>query len=655
MSRLVRAKSEARAVTTGNMVTRMTSAGGNIDRHDGRQPNHSEPSTRAWAPWLAGIVPLCIYVWTTGANSYWLDSGEFTATSVYLDIAHPPGHPITALWGRLFTLLPLGPLPFRVAFGQGVAAALALAFSCVAFARSLSLLGLRSRTGRELLALAGSWLLAASYVFWFQAVRQEVYALAALCVCASLERLTLAAKLDGRDPRPFYAATLALGMGLANHHLIAILGIPALGYELVRLTRVQRAKPWIVGLGLGALGLATYVYLPIRASQAPPLDLGHPTTLGSFWWVVSAQVYARKIGFQAVQPLDERFADLAVLIIENVGVVLVLLALVGSYVLVRTKALRGLAFAWGITVLVSLCGRAFLGPVRGNPDVLGYMMPGFAALVALGVCGAGAVLALLEKARPRPVLASSVIATLAALFALAHGAARASLADFHATDEFDDLRRRELPAQSVLLLLTPETVFRHWDGEAVERLRPDVAMVPVPFLGYGDSGKVLAKKRPELARIIEGWLESDILPRRAVLALSDERPVFIEGDATSSLAFFANMLPQGLLFRVSSQPVSPGAVRNAARGREAGYALLARKLDGQDKRDEETRRKLLWLHYTDALYYAYHGLSDEAQTSVQHGLALEPRTKELNALSKALHAQPGVPLDIRPFLVGSGQ
>src|SRR4051794_21926389 len=80
-----------------------------------------------WGCLLAGGLPFVLYLVTSSGASYWLDAGEFVEASVQLDIAHPPGHPLTALYGKAFSLLPLGPVAFRIALGQAVAAALAAA------------------------------------------------------------------------------------------------------------------------------------------------------------------------------------------------------------------------------------------------------------------------------------------------------------------------------------------------------------------------------------------------------------------------------------------------------------------------------------------------------------------------------------------------
>ncbi len=616
------------------------------------RPHTSDPVLlRAWAPLAAAFVPFCVYVLGTGAHSYWLDSGEFTAATVYLDIAHPPGQPLTCLWGKAFTLLPFGPLPFRVALGQATAAALALWALSHAFARTLLATGLAHTLSRELLSVAACWLLGGSYGFWFQASRQEVYALQALFVCIALERLSYAATLREPDVRPFFVATLALGAGLANHHFISVLALPALFYELVRLTRAYRVRPWLVGLALGVLGLYGYVYLPIRASTLPPMDLGHPTSWQSLWWVVTARVYAEKSGAAVVQPLATRFGDLSILLVENLTFVVLLAALLGLYVGVRSPRLRGLAWLWGITALVSLVGRTWANTVSDNPDVLGYMMPGFAGVVALAAAGLASLLGFVHGSRAQLVrVACAGAALCAASGQFLREAPRASLAGFHASDDFDTVRRRSLPEGSALVLVTPEAAFRHWDGEAVERLRPDVTMVPMPFLAYRETGQLLAEKHADLAPLIRGYLRNTRLSADAVRALARTRPVLVEADASESLPLYPYLLPSGALYRVLDGMPTRTQIMEAHQAREFVYLQLYRAL-GSELEQRETRRKVLWLHYTDALYYGYHGMLRLADLSARRGLDLAPHTEQLLALRRAIARWKGGVFDIKPFFV----
>jgi hypothetical protein len=578
-----------------------------------------------WAPWLAALLALVLYVCTAAGHGYWLDSAEFTAAAVKLDISHPPGHPLFALWSKAFTWLPVGPLPFRVAVGQACAAAVALFFVQRALMRSIAL---EDSLANAALALGGTWLLGGAYGFWFQAVRAEVYALEAMLVCIAFERISAWAR-ERSDPRPLYGACIALGLGLTNHHLIALLALSALVWPAFDARRRLG-----LALGFGASAAVCYAYLPLRALSEPPMDLGHPVTWRDFYWVISAQIYARYTGTAARQPVGERFADLIVLLCENFFVPVLLLALLGGYLLLRKRKTWPLAYLWWTAALVSLAGRAWHNEVRANPDVLGYMIPGFFALVALASHGA----ATLARLGPLTVQRGVALTWLAlgVLSALTHYQ-RASLAQFTASDAFDDLRRRALPTRSVVILTTPDSAFRHWEGEAVEQLRGDITMLALPFLGYGGSDQVWLRRDPALRPLVESFARDGALSLAAVRELASSRPVFVELDSTTTLPLYADSTPDALLYRFGA--------RGTARMDAQLYARI-----GAQRDEPETRKVLLWTHYIEALYFSAHGAFPRAREAVVRGLAVAPQSSQLVALRAALERD--LPFDLRPFMVG---
>lgn len=607
------------------------------------------------APLLGAGVPLVLYVWSLSAYAYWLDSVEFTAATIWLDIAHPPGHPLTCLWGKLFCLLPVGSLPFRVALGQAVAATLALVSLQTAITRSLRHLGVAGRWSVEATAIGTTWIVAASFAFWFQAVRAEVYALQAMVVCFALERVVaLACRAVPDDPRPLFLAAFALGLGLSNHHLIAVLALPALLVELARLMARQGIRPLVLGALSGLVGLSTYVYLPMRALTEPRLDLGHPATAENAAWVMSALIFSRTFTNDVAQTLGERFADLTVLLIENFGMLVPAFALLGLYALARGRATWSLAYAWGSAALVGMGVRTWLGSVRGNPDTLGYLMPSFAAFAALSACGVGVLIRELEAARFRAGRgAASWIALLPlALGALrlAHGWPEGSLAHFRAPHLFDLQNERSLPPRALLIATTPTLSFRHWEALAVDATRADVTLLPMPFVNYPDKARLLMAHTPELAPLIAGARGKDVIPHDALEALARVRPVLVELDARVALPVMSRLLPEGLLYRVVPTTPTDAELARAVRARERALDALTTAL-GPERRERETARQLLWTHYLDALYLAHHGAREAALRAVARGLAVQPLAIELKRLRTALLARKeGQGLDIQPFV-----
>src|SRR4030042_2997496 len=93
------------------------------------------------------ILPFTFYLMTTCPSVYLGDSGELTAAAFSIGIPHTSGYPLYVLIGKLFCLIPLGTIGFRMnlmscLFGAGTV--------CLAYSLTWKMTG--SRVG----ALAGS-------------------------------------------------------------------------------------------------------------------------------------------------------------------------------------------------------------------------------------------------------------------------------------------------------------------------------------------------------------------------------------------------------------------------------------------------------------------------------------------------------------------
>jgi len=615
-------------------------------------------NSRAYSA-VAALAALLGYLATASANSYWLDGGELVSATVALDIIHPPGHPLTALWGKAFTLIPLGSLAFRVALGQAIAGALGIYFLCAALQRATAALELPAPIGGPL-AVATSCSVAFSFGLWFQAVRPEVYALQALLLMIAMERMSALVASDYRDGRALLGACVAIGLGLTNHHLMAFFFFPALAYGALRLALARRAlgaarmaRPLLLCTAAGLLCLSVYAYLPLRALAEPPLNLGSPTTLERIYWVVSAKVYAREMGEANPQPLDERYLDVIVVLVEQLGWLAVLLACIGGYAAARTRALRATGLLWFLIGGAVLLVRPWLGAVRGNPDSMGYLIAGYCAVAAFAMLGIGVLLSLWSGVTESSKAARAVTAVLCALFVGSQVAAQAgasSLAGFATTEPFDDRRVRALPPRSVVVATTPQTVFRQLELLTTERVRPDVALIPLPFLRYPGVADGVLKRAPELRPIVEQYLAHDLLDPKALIALAARRPVLVELDTMHvEPASYPALVPDGAFYRVRDRatPLDWPALLAAQEDRQRA---LERELQGALS-DPDALRLVLWLRYTDALYFAGLGQRAAALRSLDAARRLYPQDMHVKAMDEALRSTTGDgPIDVRPFL-----
>ena len=72
------------------------------------------------------VLVLFVYFFTLLPAIYIEDSSEFIAAAAALGIPHPTGYPLYVVLGKIFSLLPLGILPWRVNLLSAMAAAAAV-------------------------------------------------------------------------------------------------------------------------------------------------------------------------------------------------------------------------------------------------------------------------------------------------------------------------------------------------------------------------------------------------------------------------------------------------------------------------------------------------------------------------------------------------
>ena len=595
---------------------------------------------------------LVAYLLFASGYGYWLDSGEFVAAAMDFGISHPPGHPLASIVLGSAQLLPMGALSFRVALVCGALGAIAAVALFFATEACLSLGELVSAHLRTPVCLAATWWIAGSYAWAFQSVRPEVYSLQAALSFIAIERLLRASINVQGDPangdrRPLFHAALALGLAFANHHFLALLLLPPSLLLLVGIVRSVGWRPLLTSCAFLTAGLLTYVFLPIRAAARPALSLGEPNSPARFLWVISAEAFQKSLATERPGSFTEGLAHVLFRILEDLHVFALLLALLGVYLMCRIGATRKYGLFWLALLLLSVFGRAALGFVEGNPDAAGYLLPAYGAIGVFCALTVGLVLSALDDAveqSPRLVPGLAFGLALLGLLQFPLSAAKTSLASFKDTDVFDDGLRRELPPRSIVLAYNPHTVFRFWGGETEERNRPDVTVIPMPFLSYPKLVEQLVSKDPEIKPLLrDAMLEGGLNPSE-LQSLASLRPVFVEMDARVPTALFESLAPEQLYHRVIGPDGDTGDGKAYEELWEDVYSRLGEPVDPQ------TQGQLLWRHYADALHFAATGETAAAQNATARALAIDPQSEALQELGEALaQSSAGERLDIEPF------
>ena len=154
---------------------------------------------------------------------------------------------------------------------------------------------------------------ATSPLLWSQAVITEVYALNVMLAAALLVIAAgLAVRPSSAQSARSDAALLALygfllGVGLGNHLPLLAVGVPLLLWLWRSLGWRPLVSLWLIAPFV--VGVAVYLYLPIRAGQDPPINWGNTDTVRGAAWMLTARPYQEYVFGISAGTVVSRLAD----------------------------------------------------------------------------------------------------------------------------------------------------------------------------------------------------------------------------------------------------------------------------------------------------------------------------------------------------------
>jgi Protein O-mannosyl-transferase TMEM260-like len=521
---------------------------------------------------LAGALALVLYLRTLAPGLLFGDSAEFQMAAWLGGFVHPTGYPLYLILGHIWAhLLPLGDAAWRMNLLSAVWGAIAVGLVYLLAHRLVALClqpGEGSSAAVRLAALFAAFSFAVTPTFWSQAVIAEVYTLNTVFVAAVLLGLaTWAAQPPGSPSMaPLYWTAAIYGLSLAHHRSMLLL-LPAIAVYLWLTSRRRASSPdsrsrsdrrriALRGLALVLLPLLIYLYIPLRAPQAPyaTLRIGpgqdlqlYSPTLGGFIEYISGQVFGSSLGIST--GLADRLSSAGRLFAAEMPTwwAGIGLALIGLIVLARRSR-----------PLLALTGLAFLAVVVFNllyaiGDIFVFYIPAYLVWVlwaALGVFALGVLLGRALAGRgPRARTAALLIPCLLAL-ADAGGAGGG----------------KAVPQGAILISNDRDEMVPLWYLQYVEGLRPDLTGL-FPLIQqteeWADVGQVIGT------------------------ALRSNRPVFLIKPMPGLETRFA-LAPAGSLVRVTGPavqgaPQTSAAVDFAGAVRLTGYDLSPLPLQAGDQ------------------------------------------------------------------------
>jgi hypothetical protein len=208
---------------------------------------------------------------------------------------------------------------------------------------------------------------------WSQAVMAEVYTLNALLIALTV--LALLLWREHQRDRHLLLSAFLVGFCMTNHLTSGLL-LPAsvLFVALVDWRKLVDVKLVLKGVGLFLLGLAPYLYLPLRSAMGPPFKANDPTTFERFWYVVSGGNL--RGGFFAFGPaeLPGRLLFYLGHLLDNVHLGLVAVSVAGFVVLYLRD--RVVAVFLGFMYF----GWLFHAVENDIPDIQLYFIPTYLVL-----------------------------------------------------------------------------------------------------------------------------------------------------------------------------------------------------------------------------------------------------------------------------------
>jgi hypothetical protein len=472
---------------------------------------------------VAGLAFL-LYFLTAARDIVVGDTPELITAAVTLGVPHPPGYPLFTMLGHLFSLLPFGPVPFRVNLLGVTCDALTVA---VIFFTALRLS--RSRPAAAIAAL----ILAVIPAFWRWSLVAEVFPLNNL-LASVLIYLLVAWHEEPHRPGVLVAAFFAAGLALTNHHTIVLL-VPAFCFVLWQRRAVLRTRPQIFAICIAAFctGLLPYLYVPWASAHHPAWNWGNVSSLRDLIALIARKSYGgrRLVGtasYMGGSPLARIIALCAFF-----GPVAGMLILLGA-----VQAYRRQRWYFWFSLIAFLCvGPLFAWITNLNlataPSALFVLQRFFllpqvvvAPLIAFGVLLVAEVVASSVPARPVPLVAGALLIVLVV----------SVITTYRRVDQSHNRIARSF-GEDVFTTVDPHAILMTTgDGFAIplmylsiaERKRPDVALIFLPLLPADWYLRQLRERYPDLAVPYDHY-DGQRQNLRALIEANPGRPVAIIG------------------------------------------------------------------------------------------------------------------------------
>ncbi len=496
------------------------------------------------------LIPAA-YGLTLARSVVYGDPTEYTFVAHILGIAHPPGYAFFTLLGKLFqTIVPVGEIAWRMHLLAATAATVAALFVFGTVRQASRLLF--TPVGEQTESSGWSWVAAVFAAltvafgvnFWQHAIHANPHVVTAAFLAANLYCLTRWAAGGAANRRWLFAFAFSTGLGI-THHPLTVMSFPAYAVFIL-LARPGVLREWRTLLGMIAcvlLGLAVWLYFPLRSAMQPAFGPATMNTLSGFLDHVLARGLSESLPFFGAADAPARALVFWTILRLQYMLPVIFLALLGlAWPLAERRLMTGAArqpvAAWKLTALYGLAflgNYAFVMSLRAQ-DIMAYLLGPLLVVGLLAGIGLYGLLVLANYRLRLPIASTAALA--AALFLLGPGLQLARNGPRVSLREYSDAAdyvaavfdRFGGTGEGATLLNDWEHMTPLWYAQFVEERWPDENDV-----------------RPVLVSTAQPWLES-------VFATLPGGPVYLSNFRREIVDAGFRLRPDGPFYQV----VEPG-------------------------------------------------------------------------------------------------
>ena len=443
------------------------------------------------------LINYLIYLLTLAPTVTFEDSGELIAAAYNLGIPHEPGYPLFSIIGKLFSLIPVGNVAYRLNLMSAFFSSLAAVFICYSTIIIIEDTFINTKLWQNIgqkqisfikycVALSSGIFFGTSYEIWEQSIITEVYGLNNFFIALFILLTLIWNRQKTKESKLKYLFLISFIIGLTlTNHPSSLLIIPVFFIYIIVSDRtiLLNFKTILKSVFYFFIGLLPFIYLPVASSFNPKMDWGNPENATNFIRTITRHQYQSqdKITLNGfISQLVYSFKLLS----EQWYPVFLIFAILGIYLIYKyNKNFFWFCFVYlffSIPVMVYMTNTDIKNPISAeiNKNTLSVaFIPAY--LLISAVIGIG-LFYLINIIRTKKTIIYSLFALLSVLFAASNiykNYRKEDKSTYYFPESYANNIFNTLPKNSLL--------FINWDPfgfplnyyQFVENKRPDIIVI----------------------------------------------------------------------------------------------------------------------------------------------------------------------------------